>query len=195
MQLSRFFRGAAPFTVAVLALAANGVARADTALFSFTSTGFGVMGTCAGGGDCVEAFSVGDADDTAGNLFPIATSWSQFLNFTLTPSTGVFTGTWSLTDIGSDFNDLSGTFTGQWVQLSSTQSLATLSYTVTAGSGLFAGATGGGQSLLTADADFNYSETGILSVGISAVPEPATYGLMLAGLVGMAGFASRQRRG
>jgi hypothetical protein len=192
MKTQSLLRGAVPFAVAALALAGAGVARADANIqFSFAAGGFGVIGPCADGGDCQDAFTVGDADDTAGNLFAIPGDWSQFLNFTLVPSTGTVSGTWSLFDNGSAFNDLSGTFTGQWLQLPAGQSQLTLQYAVTDGGGLFAGASGSGQSLLTADADFNYTEVGHFS--ISAVPEPSDYALLIAGL-GVVGLVARRQR-
>lgn len=191
MTLTRFLRGAAPFAVAAVALAAAGLARADAIAFSFSSGGFGVIGPCAGGGDCMDGFAVGDADDTAGT---IPGNWSQFLNFTLIPSSGAVSGTWSLFDNGSDFNDLSGSFIGEWLQLSPTLSQLSLHYTVTSGGGLFAGFSGSGESVLTADADFNYTESGRFS--LSNVPEPSVYALAIAGLgLVSLGSARRRRRG
>lgn len=179
------------FRLALLpaALAAGAAMPAHALDFNFSAAGFGVTGACNGVANCLEAFTVGDADD-AGAL--VAGSWSQFLNLTLDTSTGAITGTWSLTDTSPAFNDLSGTVTGQWLSLSATQAQATLHYTITAGGGMFAGASGSGLSVLLTDADFNYTETGSFSV--SMVPEPAGWALWMAGLCCAGALAARRPR-
>lgn len=180
--------GAAWLAAATLAA----VVPAQAATFSFTASGFGVSGTCAGSApDCMDAFTIGDAQDTGGSLFPIAGSWSQSLNFNVVPSTGAVTGTWSLFDIDPSLNDLSGTISGTWSQGAGGATL-TLAYVVTSGGGMFAGFAGGGQSVMQIDTDFNYTESG--SFTVSAVPEPATYALWLAGAAGVVGAARRRRK-
>lgn len=171
---SLFRRTWLPLAVAAAAAVATPAHALD---FTFSATGFGVAGACNGVANCVETFTVGDADDIGG-LVP--GSWSQFLNLTLDTGTGAITGTWSLSDLSPAFNDLSGTVTGQWLALPGNTAQATLQYTVTGGDGIFAGATGSGLSVLLADAELNYTETGSFSVTL--VPEPATWALWLGGL-------------
>jgi len=188
MQLRKFTRHASAWALGALLLTASSLSHALT--FSFTASGFGVTAACSSG-NCVDVFTIGDADDT-GNA--IASSWSQLLNFTLTPATGALSGTWSLSDYSAVLqNDLSGTFTGQWTQLSPAQSQLTLNYVVTSGAGVFANfVSGSGTSVLLADGDLNYTESG--SFNVVLVPEPASYALWLAGL-GATALVVRRRRG
>jgi hypothetical protein len=187
MQFTKLTRHACGWALGSLLLTASSLSHATT--FSFTASGFGVSAACTSG-DCVDVFTIGDADDV-GNT--IASSWSQLLNFTLTPSTGAVSGTWSLNDYSASLqNDLSGTFTGQWTQLAGGQAQLTLSYVVTTGGGAFDGYIGTGTSVLVADADLNYTETG--SFDVTPVPEPASLALWLAGL-GATALVVKRRRG
>ena len=72
-----------------------------------------------------------------------------------------------------------------------------ISYTVTGGSGSFAGATGGGNGLIRIVSDitgappYSYLEAGIMNV--TAIPEPATALLMLGGVAALLGRRLQKR--
>ena len=65
-----------------------------------------------------------------------------------------------------------------------------LNYTITGGTGRFAGATGAFTGLGTADTSVRPS---IVSLNFAAVPEPGTWGMMIIGF-GALGMAMRRRR-
>lgn len=72
-----------------------------------------------------------------------------------------------------------------------------ISYTVTGGTGSFAGATGGGNGLIRIVSDitgappYSYIEAGIMNV--TAIPEPATALLMLGGVAALLGRRLHKR--
>jgi hypothetical protein len=169
-----------------LALAAAGSAQAAPISFQFTSQESGVYAP----GDTANSITgsaFGIADDV-GNAIP--GSWFTSLTFDAALDNGTASGVWSFDDSASG-NSLSGTFTA----VIGSDSTGTISYLVTDGEGMFAGATGTGTSTATltdASGGFaDFSEAGTFNV--TPVPEPSTMALMLAGLAAV-GYSARRRK-
>jgi hypothetical protein len=122
--------------------------------------------------------------------------WSFSGTLQLTKSS-IFDLTETVTGLGwtiSDgLNSLYGTSSGEF--LSFGIGGGALSYVVTGGTGLFAGATGYGGSLLGAIGK-KFIEGGLLTVNVPSadVPEPGTTMLLFAGIAIMAVFMARRRR-
>ncbi len=112
--------------------------------------------------------------------------WDLLSTFIFNVSTGLGTGGFDFSQGGSSF---SGTIATTQTVVASLPGFEIV-YTVTGGTGAFAGATGFGEGIivLTGPAEppfFNYIEAGILNV--SVVPEPATALLMLGGVAALLG--------
>ena len=101
---------------------------------------------------------------------------------------------WTFSDDSGNGNDLTGTFA--WTLI---DSIGVALYDITGGSGLFAGASGKGTSIISVSKWYSdlpeFQEVGKMKVTTTAsVPEPGTTTLVAAGLL-MLGFAAwRQRR-
>jgi PEP-CTERM motif len=128
---------------------------------------------------------VGAIDQSAFPVVPTPLSFVSQVLFTLDAASNTFTGSFEFntTDLlSSIFGNLSGSYANADVfnlggQLS-------IDYQILGGSGMFAGASGFGLSLIDFDpaGNFNnYSEAGLLSFA-APVPEPSTWLLMGLGL-------------
>ncbi len=182
---SKIAHGAAGSLLA-LGLAFSGGAHAATTDFQFNAQESGVYAP----GDAANSIigsAFGVADDV-GDAIP--GSWFTSMTFSAALDTGMASGTWSFMDASTN-NSLAGTFTA----VIGANSVGTITYVVTDGDGMFLGATGTGTSTATltdaADGFADFSETGTFH--ITAVPEPSTLALMLAGF-GVVGYSAGRRR-
>jgi hypothetical protein len=118
-------------------------------------------------------------------------SFSLLSNFDFNFVTGTGSGTFSFTQGGQSFSG-SLTTTSAPVALGPGFEIA---YTVTAGTGIYSGFTGGGNGLIRLLSDpagpppYSFIEAGIMNV----VPEPATYLMMLGGIAGLVALRLRRR--
>jgi hypothetical protein len=184
---------------------APGIASASYLEFDFNNTG-GVVDTAPCGLGCYQVDTVGVAYETSG--LPGSNSWlftgsMKFLGGSAGLGSGPGLG-WSFNDLSGN-NDLWGSF---YTTLSGNENspvrTGSVSYFVEGGSGLFAGATGLGNSLITVSNWFVtlFTETGKMYVVTTGspttpstnVPEPGMVSLLAAGLVMMGFVAYRRRR-
>lgn len=100
------------------------------------------------------------------------------------------TSTWSFLD-NSGLNNLFGTLSGDLLGLLGVGGGGGLDYLIGGGTGLFAGASGGGHSTYGFSGS-TYVESGSMTV-YASVPEPGMTALMLVGF-GMLGFVAYRRR-
>jgi hypothetical protein len=148
---------------------------------------------------------------SVGPVTPVSPSGSAVFTATGSYSFGAL-GSWDLLS-SFVFNAVSGTGTGgfEFAQggnsFSGTIATATapvalgpgfeITYTVTGGTGSFAGATGGGNGLIRLVSDitgappYSYIEAGIMDV--TPIPEPATALLMLGGVAALLGRRLHKR--
>ena len=172
--------------VAFLGLA--GSASATPITFSFTNIGT-VDSVSSCGFGCSTMHTSGDlyVDGFLAGSFAGTMKVLGFIDSDVASSS-----TWSFLDT-SGSNGLFGSLSGDLLGLVKIVGAGSLDYTVNGGSGLFTGATGGGQS------DFafignRYGESGWLTVDTAAaVPEPAVSTLLIAGF-GMVGLLAYRRR-
>lgn len=171
------------FWAATLAVAAF-TAQAQ----SFTFTGSGQVtptGPPSGTGD-LPLMVINSAYD-----FPGAGTWLLQSSFVSNLITGLGAGTFSFSQ-GAD--SLAGTLTTAAASVAGGTGFE-LSYTVISGTGVYAGLTGSGSSLVRLLDDingpppFDYLEAGIMTL----VPEPASALMLLAGVLGVAGARRLQR--
>lgn len=117
---------------------------------------------------------------------PGAGIWSLQSGFVFNLVTGAGTGSFQFSQ---GTNSFFGTLTTQQAVVAGTAGFE-IGYSVTGGTGQFAGVTGSGSSLtqlldpLTGPPPYDYLEAGIMSL----VPEPAALLLMLAGVAGLAAW-------
>ena len=121
-------------------------------------------------------------------------SFVSFVLFDLNPMTHALSGTFEFTT-----TDLASSVTGNVAGFSLNPDFVNsggrllLNYTVVGGTGQFVGANGFATSQLVYDvsdpfAFDNYTETGLLTFAVAAVPEPASMLLMAGGLLAVAGL-------
>lgn len=172
-------------TVWAAALAAAAIA-AQAQSFSFTGSGqVTPTGPPSGTGD-LPLVVINTAYDLPG-----AGTWLLQSSFVSNLVTGLGAGTFTFS-LGAD--SLSGTLATAAAPVAGGTGFE-LSYTVTSGTGAYAGLTGSGTSLVRLLDDingpppFDYLEAGIMTL----VPEPASALLLLAGVLGVAGARRLQR--
>jgi hypothetical protein len=179
------------------------VASASVISFDFKSDGTLAAGNC--GILCYTVHTSGTAYDYTNDV-PGTSSWAfnGHMTFFGTPLWG---GTddgsptsWTFTDTGASGNNLSGTFSWNFPLDWSLDPVGTAHYDITGGSGLFAGATGTGSSVISITNWWSglpkFSEYGTMRPKTSptAVPEPGLMGLVGTGLMMMGFLAYRRRR-
>lgn len=174
------------------------VASAAPITFNFASEGTLTKGDC--GFLCYNINTSGTAYDFSNDVSGTS-SWAfeGHMTFYGTPWLGGTDASsptsWSFTDNGASGNDLSGTFS--WLFEPNSTATGTAKYDITGGSGLFAGATGSGSSVISITRWFSglpeFLEVGTMRAKPTAVPEPGTTGLVAAGLM-MLGLAAWRRR-
>jgi hypothetical protein len=165
---------------------------AHATIIDFQNLGFLIPSDCAPPAPpqplCVVVHAEGIATAAGGNGSWKYTADGQGLF-------GIGGGTWDFDDLGPGNNDLFGTFA---IAFSLPDAFgvvtANIGYLVTGGRGIFAGATGSGESIDTINASPPSNPLGaFVEVGELRIPEPATYALLPMGLF-MLGFALRRRR-
>jgi hypothetical protein len=177
---------------------APAIASASVINFDFATAGTLAKDGCGFG--CYTIETSGTAYDFTDDI-PGTTSWtfSGHMTFYGSPWLGITDPTsptsWSFVD-NSGGNDLSGTF--GWL-LAGGAGNGLAFYDITGGSGLFAGATGVGSSVISITKWYSglpeFLEVGTMHVHTpaTAVPEPSLTGLVATGLM-MLGFAAYRRR-
>lgn len=178
------------FAAGAAMLAATAGAQAVTFDLLLTGNGIFTATPCDDMADCVDIGALGLVDDFDGLESSIPDSWAFFETNRLIGGLG--SGTWEFQDLGDAGNDLFGTSTSTFTQLSPTLGKVELMYTIGGGAGMFAGASGSGFVTAFGDlVDGTYVSSGSLSV--TPIPEPETWALMFAGLAAV-GAAVRRRR-
>lgn len=181
----------------IAGLMAAGVSQAADLQFIFTDAGGLTSVPVANCGPSCRSFTAGGvADDSPASGIP--GNWNTSFAFTITrdsgnPLQGDLVGTFTFDDTSASNNDLSGTVSGIATLLPGSLTLgqATLSYTVTGGAGIFAGATGKGASQVFVDIPkTSLAEAGYFKV--SLVPEPGAFAMAAFGLA-VVGVAARRR--
>jgi hypothetical protein len=179
-------------------LAAVGLPAQAAVVFSFSTNGV-VFPTdpvaCPDPFAGCELTAIGNATALAGNVAPLPGPWNFSATFSivapLSATTFRTTGSFSFDDPSGANNDLSGLLDGV---LDATTFQNTMGYIVTGGSGLFAGLSGSGTSLIQiipqgTNQPFLFAERGQLTVS-----EPRSVALALAGLLGVGLLSRRSHR-
>jgi hypothetical protein len=180
---------AAALSVAALAP----VARAQTVAYTATITG--VLGA-VGPGRCPAPLLT--AELVAPGVFVPFGAFTAIQSACVSPPAPEFTDGLFTLDFGGG-HTLLGTYAGTLVPTAPPVFALLSSHVITGGTGLFAGATGGGTGTGTQDlvsGAFDVTLTGTLTApGLAAVPEPGTVALVGGGLAGVGGAVRRRRRG
>jgi hypothetical protein len=193
--MNKTFKLAGLLAVSAVMALASMTASAGIINFSFINNGH-VSDVDSCGVGCALVTTTGEATELNGLPGQEKWSFNGVMEFYQLPTLGVGLGTsWSFKDLNGN-NDLYGTF-GTLVDgnLSDILRPGEVLYTITGGSGLFEGASGGGHSFITYLLSSWFTEIGEMTVFTKTVPspEPATNLLLLVGL-GMVGFMAWRRR-
>lgn len=176
-------------TVILAALAGAAGTAPAAAPISFAYTGNGTITSVPCGPTCLISTVVGVANDWAGMASPIPGSWDVSVTQVVDLAAMTFTGSFSFVD-NSGPNSFGGTLVGSFAPMSMTVIEGDSVFTVTGGSGMFAGSTGIGQNNFYADlAAGQYVEAGRFD--ITPVPEPATWVLLASGLFALSALRRR----
>jgi len=173
------------------ALAFGGAAEAASISFDFENTGYlADLGAC--GPTCVTlAALAGNATSTSLNA-----SWAYFASADVNKGDTSVTGNWALRDLNGA-NDLAGTFVATLTGYANKIATGSIAYTIKdtvddVNAGIFAGATGSGKTSFSVFPDFSYYESGSFTAVTAPVPEPGTWVMMGAGLLGLGAIARRR---
>jgi hypothetical protein len=167
-----------------------------TIIFGFSSEGivFPANPACTDPLAGCQLTAQGTATATAGNISPLPGPWdftaTLALVAPLSPTTFRATGVFSFDDPSAADNDFSGLLEGIFDSTTFTNSM---SYEVTAGSGLFAGRTGSGSSLIQVIQQGMNQPFAFVETGSFAIPEPTALALVGLGLFALLLCRSRMR--
>jgi hypothetical protein len=184
-------------TLAAVALLGLVPTLASATNISFVTEGTFETDDC--GTLCSKIHTQGTAYDFT-NVVPGTDTWSfsGYMTFFGLPWLGGASAGpshWSFSDDSNNNNDLSGTF--EWILGPGGDGVAL--YDITGGSGLFAGASGFGKSIIAITKWYcglpEFQEVGKMKVTstVTSVPEPGTTTLVAAGLL-LLGFAAWRKR-
>jgi hypothetical protein len=182
--------------VALLGLVPT-LASATSIDFSFVTEGTLQTDNC--GPVCYKIHTQGTSYDFA-NAIPGTDTWSfsgymTFFGLPWLAGASAGPSSWSFADDSNNNNDLSGTF--DWILGPGGDGIAL--YNITGGSGLFAGASGIGKSIISITKWYcglpEFQEVGKMKVTstTTSVPEPGATTLVAAGLL-LLGFAAWRKR-
>jgi hypothetical protein len=177
--------------VAAIGMSCLAPAIASASIINFGFETNGTVSTASCGSNCVEVKTSGTVSELTDNV-PNTSTWTLSGSMKLS-NFWQYDSSWSFLDDNGN-NNLSGTFA--WVPDADGVNGY---YKVTGGTGLFAGATGNGSSVISITNWFSglpeFYEVGWMTVKTPGtnVAEPSTTGLAFAGLL-MLGFAAFQRR-
>jgi hypothetical protein len=140
--------------------------------------------------------ALGTATATSGTISPLPGPWNFSAVFALvealSATTFRATGTFSFDDPSAANNDFSGVVDGIFDSVALTN---TTTYRITAGSGLFAGGTGFGSSLIQVIPQGTNQPFAFTEIGQFAIAEPGSLALLGLGVVGLACRKWRGKRG